>query len=218
VYSIKTVYLEISGTWTNNPTETSRYTVVETSRFWDEDQGDAWPAVCAVEDILSGRDLGVGIWNGTNYVGTSKDNDMPVKNQAVWAKIWSDSDGVIASLRSGVGSGLLPEGKIIAVPGLYMMNGTTVNAASHADAFVPGMVNLLVVRGTTATRTIVPKPFACKSGGNDVFETNLTNALNGIIATFYLDCWKTYHIMSGENHCGTNVKRNLPADNRWWDE
>lgn len=172
-YQLKIAYLQASAAWTSNPSEASRYVVVKKSRFWDEHAATpSAPSVCTVQDILTGVDLG--------FPGT-KDNNAPVKNQAIWSRIWHDSDGVLATFRAGVGAANLPDSKIVPVPALYIMDGTTVGATSDADALVPGMVNLLVVKGSAATRAIIARPFACQAGGNDVFETTVNASLGGVM-------------------------------------
>jgi hypothetical protein len=206
-YEVKTTYLEITGIWDNDPTETSKYVVIGESLL----SGSSTPAAGLVTEALEGHDMRLHTGN--------HDNLLVVKNTAIWKKIWHDNDGVLESLRTSVGASNLPDSKIVSVPSLFMMHGTAViDDVSHADAFVPGMVNLLVVKGTASTKAIIAKPFGCKSGGNDVFETKMNQKLTGVITTSYIDDWDTYHVKLGEVHCGTNVKRNLPADKKWWDE
>lgn len=210
-YQIKTAYLDIPGTWTTNPDEASRYVVVKKCRYWDT--GKTYPSLCIVEEILLGTDIRVKDLSG--YDVSPADEGLPSKNATAWGTIWQDPNGVLNRLRAGVGAGLLTDPNIIAVPALNI----SAAAVDHVDALIPGMVNLLPLKGATASRAIVAKPYGCRSSGNDDFEAYMMNtALGGIVLPFFIDDWYEYHIWEGEVHCGTAVERDPPTNQAWWGE
>ncbi len=106
--------------------------------------------------------------------------------------------------------------RIIEVPVIFRPGETM----EVADALTADMVNMLVLDG----RCIVPAPFGPRVGmvggvgGTDVFEKYLTDeikAANGALDVEFVDDWYTYHALSGEIHCGTNMLRK-PADRAAW--
>jgi len=148
--------------------------------------------------------------------------DLSEKNQQIYSLIWG-ADGVVEILRTSLGgAGVLPTSKQKEVPALYscLVSGGNVQ---EVDAFVPGMVNLLVVKNTN-TRAIIAQPFGPLTGtfnratATDLFEQAMSSLLAGVIEHWYIDDWSMYHKNLGEVHCGTNVQRDLPFDKRWWDE
>ena len=82
-----------------------------------------------------------------------------------------------------------------------------------ADAFVAGMVNMLVIN----KHCIVPKPFGPVVSTVDQFEKDVLDKLQPLgLTVSFLDCWDEYHVNLGEVHCATNTLRKLtPA--RWWE-
>jgi len=78
-------------------------------------------------------------------------------------------------------------------------------------AFVPGPTNLQPVSG----KLFVPRQFGpLNNNDEDVFEKDIVSALGS--STKFVDCWDLYHALDGEVHCGSNVKRSIPANN-WWE-
>ncbi len=96
------------------------------------------------------------------------------------------------------------------MPGLY-------------DAFTADMVNLVVL----GNRCIVPKAFGpgpavvhpTQLGYNmDQFEHDLYQQLTAIAVTpLFIDEFAYLHMMKGEIHCGTNVRRQPFAPPAWWE-
>lgn len=101
----------------------------------------------------------------------------------------------------------LGEEDIIDLPVLYRAE------RGHAGAYFPDVVNLLVVDRTV----IIPKPFGPEVDAACVFETRIRSLLEpcGLTCTF-VNTWYSYHILSGEIHCGTNAYREPHAVN-WWE-
>lgn len=100
---------------------------------------------------------------------------------------------------------------VVRVPALYFVVKTG-TAIDFGDAYIPGVVNLQAVRVSTGPVLLAPKPYGPTDGGADPFETTTSTKLG--ITPAFVDDWNTYHIQSGEVHCGTN---HLKASVRsWW--
>ncbi|KAF1670433.1 PADI1 deiminase, partial [Pygoscelis papua] len=100
----------------------------------------------------------------------------------------------------------LNEQDIIDIPQLFIMKG------SRADAFFPDMVNMLVL----GRHLGIPKPFGPLVGGQCCLEERVRALLEplGLTCTF-IDDYFSYHVLSGDVHCGTNVRRK-PFAFKWW--
>ena len=85
-------------------------------------------------------------------------------------------------------------------------------ATDGFEAWVPGMVNLLVDGSTF----VLAKPFGPRDGLGDVFQQDVQTNLGGFSLRF-LDDWDRYHVKLGEVHCGTNTKRTLSSGTNWWE-
>ncbi|NWS78001.1 PADI1 deiminase, partial [Crotophaga sulcirostris] len=101
----------------------------------------------------------------------------------------------------------LNEQDILDIPQLFrgdMTNG--------AEAFFPDMVNMLVL----GRHLGIPKPFGPRVGGQCCLEERVRELLEplGLTCTF-IDDYFSYHVLSGEVHCGTNVRRK-PFAFKWW--
>ncbi|XP_051493469.1 protein-arginine deiminase type-1-like [Apus apus] len=101
----------------------------------------------------------------------------------------------------------LAEPDILDIPQLF--RGA---AATGAEAFFPDMVNMLVL----GRHLGIPKPFGPRVGGQCCLEERVRELLEplGLTCTF-IDDYFSYHVLSGEIHCGTNVRRK-PFAFKWW--
>ncbi|XP_071623115.1 protein-arginine deiminase type-3-like isoform X2 [Heliangelus exortis] len=101
----------------------------------------------------------------------------------------------------------LAEPDIIDIPQLFRGDATT-----GAEAFFPDMVNMLVL----GKHLGIPKPFGPQVGGQCCLEERVRELLEplGLTCTF-IDDYFSYHLLSGEVHCGTNVRRK-PFAFKWW--
>ncbi|NWV00858.1 PADI1 deiminase, partial [Upupa epops] len=83
---------------------------------------------------------------------------------------------------------------------------------SGAEAFFPNMVNMLVL----GRHLGIPKPFGPKVGGQCCLEERVRALLEplGLSCTF-IDDYFSYHVLCGDVHCGTNVRRK-PFSFKWW--
>ncbi|XP_032564733.1 protein-arginine deiminase type-1-like isoform X1 [Chiroxiphia lanceolata] len=100
----------------------------------------------------------------------------------------------------------LSEQDIIDIPQLFILMG------SRADALFPDMVNMLVL----GRHLGIPKPFGPVVGGQCCLEQRVRELLEplGLTCTF-IDDYFSYHVLSGDVHCGTNVRRK-PFPFKWW--
>uniref|UniRef100_A0A672UB19 protein-arginine deiminase n=1 Tax=Strigops habroptila TaxID=2489341 RepID=A0A672UB19_STRHB len=101
----------------------------------------------------------------------------------------------------------LAEPDILDIPQLFRGD-----AAQGAEAFFPDMVNMLVL----GRHLGIPKPFGPQVGGQCCLEERVRALLEplGLTCTF-IDDYFSYHVFSGEVHCGTNVRRK-PFTFKWW--
>ena len=80
----------------------------------------------------------------------------------------------------------------------------------RASAFNPGAANLQSVVNTL----YVPRQYApLNEFSQDIFEEQIKTLLGNNVE--FVDTWM-YHILIGEIHCGSNVKRQ-PITN-WWEK
>uniref|UniRef100_A0A8D2LD32 protein-arginine deiminase n=1 Tax=Varanus komodoensis TaxID=61221 RepID=A0A8D2LD32_VARKO len=100
----------------------------------------------------------------------------------------------------------LSERDIIDIPQLFTLEGST------AMALFPDMVNMLVL----GKHLGIPKPFGPIIHGECCLESQVRSLLEPLGLTCdFIDDFFSYHVLSGEVHCGTNVCRerfSFP----WW--
>ncbi|NXF13058.1 PADI3 deiminase, partial [Smithornis capensis] len=101
----------------------------------------------------------------------------------------------------------LAEPDILDIPQLFRGD-----VSSGAEAFFPDMVNMLVL----GRHLGIPKPFGPVVGGQCCLEQRVRELLEplGLSCTF-IDDYFSYHVLSGDVHCGTNVRRK-PFAFKWW--
>ncbi|NWV90137.1 PADI1 deiminase, partial [Machaerirhynchus nigripectus] len=100
----------------------------------------------------------------------------------------------------------LSEQDIVDIPQLFVLTD------SRADALFPDMVNMLVL----GRHLGIPKPFGPAVGGQCCLERRVRELLEplGLSCTF-IDDFFSYHVLAGDVHCGTNVRRK-PFAFKWW--
>ncbi|XP_006866470.1 PREDICTED: protein-arginine deiminase type-4 [Chrysochloris asiatica] len=105
----------------------------------------------------------------------------------------------------------LEKGDIIDVPQLYQLLKNS-RGTLKAEAFFPNMVNMLVLGKYLG----IPKPFGPIINGRCCLEEKVRSLLEplGLHCTF-IDDFTPYHMLHGEVHCGTNVRRK-PFPFKWW--
>ena len=133
--------------------------------------------------------------------------DDNVTNATSWQK---RIDGVKGVMKTRFG---LVDADFIDVPVVFSPYG----GASRASAYLPNMVNLLVVNG----HLIPPEPFFAPF--KDDFETKMVavgyKKSGAAGATLhFLDSFIWYHDLKGQVHCGTNSRREIVALPNWWNQ
>ncbi|XP_053432149.1 protein-arginine deiminase type-4 [Nycticebus coucang] len=105
----------------------------------------------------------------------------------------------------------LTECDIVDIPQLFRLLGN-VRESRKAVAFFPNMVNMLVL----GKHLGIPKPFGPIINGRCCLEETVRSLLEplGLHCTF-IDDFTPYHMLHGEVHCGTNVRRK-PFSFKWW--
>ena len=87
-------------------------------------------------------------------------------------------------------------------------------------ALIPGTVNLVVADNTAGDTTLfMADPFLRADAydlSSDVFIDAVRRLMPESLELVFLDDWYDYHLMLGEVHCGTNVKRTAPRT--WWED
>ncbi|MCA9681531.1 MAG: hypothetical protein KC457_05000 [Myxococcales bacterium] len=116
---------------------------------------------------------------------------------------------------------LSPE-DIIRIPGLFERVSQCPYSAAPLEtaALIPGMLNLVVVNvPDEPLRIFVSDPFMRSNVGDqsgDPFIAAFAEAVPAAYEIHHVDDWYTYHVYTGEVHCGTNVAR-TPTHN-WWQD
>ncbi|XP_025711631.1 protein-arginine deiminase type-4 isoform X2 [Callorhinus ursinus] len=106
----------------------------------------------------------------------------------------------------------LTERDIIDIPQLFKLREEEVSRVLKAEAYFPNMVNMLVL----GKHLGIPKPFGPIINGQCCLEEKVRSLLEplGLHCTF-IDDFTPYHMLHGEVHCGTNVRRQ-PFSFKWW--
>lgn len=130
--------------------------------------------------------------------------------QGIQTTVQAKIDGIKGTLKTELG---LQDSDFIDLPVLFMKQG------GRYIAYTAGVVNMLVISNSPSNLVLcIPKPFGPKVGGNCKFEEEVRTQLNFPgIAIHFIDDFTTYHMLSGEIHCGTNSQRKPPEDRWWWE-
>ncbi|XP_074074393.1 protein-arginine deiminase type-1-like [Macrotis lagotis] len=100
----------------------------------------------------------------------------------------------------------LSERDIIDIPQLYKLSD------SSAEAYFPDMVNMIVLGKILG----IPKPFGPIINGRCCLEERVQDLLSPLgLKCIFIDDYLSYHVLMGEIHCGTNVRRK-PFSFKWW--
>jgi len=125
---------------------------------------------------------------------------MTASDQAV-----AEVDGQLQILKTETG---ITDAEIIHVPFLHEPS------FGLSLAYQPGTVNGLYYAFDTFA---APDPHGPVIDGVDIFKDQFEKALGAVgIKVAWIEDWDLYHRLSGEVHCGTNSKRALLPDEKWW--
>ncbi len=103
----------------------------------------------------------------------------------------------------------LPEEFVVPIPFLHMeIDGASI-------AYQPGIVNGVVLDDTTF---VAPDPHGPIVNGEDLLKKATEDELGKLgINVLWNEDWDMFHRLSGEVHCGSNVRRAVPDDAKWWE-
>lgn len=113
----------------------------------------------------------------------------------------------------------LKDEEIILFPSLFHRYEGECAAHGRAASLIPGTVNMAVL-GDPAKETILvmPDPFLRPSSASQSSDP-LIQATKKLFPKehklHFIDDWYTYHMLTGEVHCGSNAIRSPKAN--WWD-
>ncbi|KAM4872877.1 inactive protein-arginine deiminase type-6-like [Thomomys bottae] len=104
----------------------------------------------------------------------------------------------------------LAEEDIVDLPQLFKLSGNS-KAKLKVVAFFPNMVNMLVL----GKHLGIPKPFGPLINGRCCLEEKVRSLLEPLgLHCVFIDDFAPYHMLHGEVHCGTNVRRQ-PFSFKW---
>ena len=211
-----TVNIDTSWLFVGHVDETISFVKAPTPRGWVALVND--PAL-AREMLQAQVDAGKGdtpLFTGRKWID---DTGAETPAETTIAKVLANTDVMSesASTASHVQSQLailkaetgLTDAEIVRVPYLH----EPVQGASVA--YQPGTVNGLVLADDTFA---APEPHGPVIDGKDIFKVQLEGALAKIgVKVAWIEDWDLYHREIGEVHCGTNSKRGLLPNERWWE-
>jgi len=110
----------------------------------------------------------------------------------------------------------LTDDDVIEVPVMY--ESEVYQGRDFAVAHNPGIQNLIVVdgEGQDDGAWFIPDPEGPVVGGVDQWQQMVTDVSAPLGARLeYVDVFESYHLLYGEAHCGSNVRR-VPFSSAWW--
>lgn len=210
--------IEIDTSWllVGHVDETMSFLKAPTPRGWVLLVNDARLARTMLQSQAAGGNGAVPMFVGKYWLD---DNNNEVAAQKTISQVLADADVMAASNAAAVKVDAqlaivkretgLTDAEIISVPFLHQdVYG------GYSLAYNPGTVNMLVL---DEHHIVVPDPFGPVINGKDIFKEQLETALAPYqVQVRWVDDWNLYHRLAGEVHCGTNVRRSVPAT-PWWE-
>ncbi|XP_003783909.1 protein-arginine deiminase type-1 [Otolemur garnettii] len=127
--------------------------------------------------------------------------DRRLRNDSLYAQKCIDWNREVLKRELG-----LDESDIVDIPQLFTQR------ESYAQAFFPDMVNMVVLDKYLG----IPKPYGPIINGHCCLEEKVRSLLEPLgLHCIFIDDYLSYHKLSGEIHCGTNVLRK-PFPFKWW--
>lgn len=189
------------GNWNPNAAVGDLYVLVEDTKWWLPSRLNRFPAIITSLEVRNDQTL----WDhNVDWQATSAKGRIDVK---------------IRELCDMLGIDYLTD--VIYIPEMYLVEGDAANrdlGDRTGAAFNPGMVNLQPINGTL----LAAKAFGPRwTPGVDLFQSDAQAQLNGMgrvsTADDFVDDWNLYHSLTGEVHCGTNVRRQpTQLEIGWW--
>ena len=195
--------------------ETISFVKMDNARGWGMAVNDAAMAKKMLEDLVSQGQGGVLMFEGQKwYTDTGTEpaqvtvqdvlNDTDVMGES--AKAVVEVDGQMDVFKKEVG---ITDADVIPVPFLHW------TAYGYSVAYQPGTVNGISLGDAHFG---APKTHGPIVNGKDPFAEQLETEFgkHGITIDWIED-WDLYHRLDGEVHCGSNTKRALPENAKWWE-
>ena len=209
------VYIDTSWLNVGHVDETISFVKVNSPRGWAVLVNDPAMAKKMLQDASTAGNGSTLMFAGKNWLDNNNTetpaqitidqvladtNVMTASDQAV-----AEVDGQLQTLKQETG---ITDAEIIHVPFLHEpVQGTSL-------AYQPGTVNGLYYAFDTFA---APDPHGPVIGGVDIFKDQFEKAMSAVgIKVAWIEDWDLYHRLSGEVHCGTNSKRALLPDEKWW--
>jgi protein-arginine deiminase len=209
------VYVDTSWLVVGHVDETITFLKANTPRGWVLLANDARLARTMLEDLVAAGQGSTKMFVGKKWVndfGNEYSAEVTVSQVLADATVMAESASSAAEVDAQLDiiiqeTGLTPS-EIIRVPFLHDSYG------GYSVAYQPGTINSLVLNDKFV---VAPDPFGPVVNGQDVFKTQLSDALAPLGYTVrYVDNWNLYHRLLGEVHCGSNTARVIP-DVKWWE-
>ncbi|MBI4702452.1 MAG: protein-arginine deiminase [Deltaproteobacteria bacterium] len=146
-------------------------------------------------------------WSGSISAEVSIDEvleDTDVMNTSAWAAVQIDDQLQQYGQATGI---TLQE----MVPAAFLF----MKSEGYAVAYQPGTANNIYLSDHDYG---APKPHGPVIGGKDIYEKQLSDALQPYgITVHYIEDWNLYHRLDGEVHCGSNTTRKISNSTKWWE-
>ncbi len=195
--------------------ETTSFLKMSNSRGWGMAINDAAMAKKMLEDLEAQGNGDVPIFEGLNWLGQT--GSVPAQTTA--SEILLDADVMGPSkeaevevdaqqqiLENEIG---LTAGDFVPVPFLHWLT------YGYSVAYQVGTVNGIYLSDGIFGAPAAHGPIV---NGADPFKVQLETAMSQHgITVHWIEDWDLYHRLLGEVHCGSNTKRALPTNAKWWE-
>jgi len=209
------VYIDTSWLLVGHVDETISFIKTSTPRGWGMLVNDAAMAKQMLQDQSTAGNGSVVMFQGMKWVddnNVESPADITIDGVLADTAVMTTSQQAVASVDSQVAvikqeTGIT-DAEIIHVPFLHQpVQGTSL-------AYQPGTVNGLYYASDTFA---APDPHGPVINGKDIFKDQFETALAAVgVKVVWIEDWDLYHRLDGEVHCGTNSKRALLPDEKWW--
>lgn len=210
------VYINTEWLLVGHVDETISFVKASTPRGWALVVNDAALAKQMLEEQQSKGNGGVKLFVGKKWMDDNgketvaettidevlaNTNVMKASQEAI-----AEVDGQLEIIKAETG---LTDDEIIRIPYLHE------SISGYSIAYQPGTVNGISL---SDTHFGAPDPHGPLIDGQDIFKVQFEEAFaKQGITVHWIEDWDLYHRLSGEVHCGTNTKRKIPENVRWWE-
>jgi len=205
------VKIDTSWLMVGHVDETVSFVKAPTQRGWVMLANDARLAKKMLEDQVAAGNGATPMFTGMKWDGGADAQttisgvlaDMAVMSASASAAAHVDAQLAILKAETG-----LTDDEIIHIPFLHQED------MGLSMAYMPGTVNGLSFADDAFA---APDPHGPIVDGKDIFKTQMEDALKKVgVKVVWVEDWDLYHALTGEVHCGSNSRRDVPADEKWW--